>query len=156
MERLFGRPGAARVAYADALVALRARGDRVHEALVLGNLGELSLEDGALQEGERLLREAVDRSAAVGFAKLEGLFLASLGLARTLLGNAASGAADLARSEEILHAGRFEDALCCARATRARGHGAGRLRRGPIAPRGCSAHLTGHPVGGCLLAARRG
>ena len=120
VERLLGRPGAARVAYADALVALRVRGDRVHEALVLGNLGELSLEDGALQEGERLLREAVDRSAAVGFSKLEGLFLASLGLARTLLGDAASGAADLARSEEILHAGRFEDALCCARATRAR------------------------------------
>lgn len=118
VDRLGGRPDDARAAYLEALVTLRSHGDPVHQSLVLGNLGELALEAGQVPRARALLAEAVSLAERVGFAKLEGLFRASLGLARARLGEAGS-AADLARGEAILRDGGFQDALCCALATRA-------------------------------------
>lgn len=120
VDRIDGQHADAERAYEEALSVLRARGDTVHECLVLGNLGEIASESGRLGEACRLLKEAVRLASKVGFAKLEGLFLTSLGLARMRQGHPDDAHELLQRGEDILAAGGFPDALCGARAARAR------------------------------------
>ena len=117
--RIEGANEAATRGYEEALAVIRAYGDPTHEALALGNLGEIRAEAGDLRGGVDLLDQAVRTTERVQFAKLHGLFSASAGLARVRLGEVATGLAALERAEQTLRAGKFPDALCKVLATRA-------------------------------------
>lgn len=110
VDRLAGRPAEAERRYREALVPIREARDPAWEGMVLGNLGEIALEAGRVDESLALLEEAVARAEAAGFRKLQGVFLGALGVAR-VRGGVASGEQALDEAEAILHAGGFSDEL---------------------------------------------
>ena len=120
IERVSGASKAARATSTEALRLLRRHGDRVHEALALGGLGELDLDEGRDRQALARLEEARGLAREARFAKLEALFQALAGEARVRLGSVVEGLQAQEAATQTLRKAGFQDALCKVLSTRAR------------------------------------
>jgi tetratricopeptide (TPR) repeat protein len=106
VARLRGRLAEARQGYEAALAVLERAEDRNYLALVLGNLGEIDLLEGAVERGRARLEAAVALAHRAGFAMIEGVFRGTLAWERALRTGDPSG---FPAADRLLRDGGFRD-----------------------------------------------
>jgi tetratricopeptide (TPR) repeat protein len=109
------RPAEARELFRDALAIHRAQGDRRGEAVVLGNLGDLYLQNKDWDIALLHLNSALITAREIGDRHIEGCFLGSLGEVQARTGHLPQARSQMARAEHLLREVGDTNELICRR-----------------------------------------